>query len=97
MNEKVYTAWFPEVCAPTLVTRDMRAMGEFAREFERIVVKPLHGMGGRSIFVVDRQDKKWPEKKEREVRWWSAERAAKTVEHPKLSEIINRLARTNAD
>jgi len=57
MNEKVYTAWFPEFCAPTLVTRDMHAMAEFAREFERIVVKPLHGMGGRSIFVVDRQDK----------------------------------------
>ncbi len=57
MNEKVYTAWFPELCAPTLVTRDMRAMGEFALEFERVVVKPLHGMGGRSIFVVDRHDK----------------------------------------
>jgi len=57
MNEKVYTAWFPELCAPTLVTRDMKAMGEFAREFERVVVKPLHGMGGRSIFVVDQQDK----------------------------------------
>jgi glutathione synthase len=57
MNEKVYTAWFPEQCAPTLVSRDMRAMGEFAREFERVVVKPLHGMGGRSIFVVDRNDK----------------------------------------
>jgi glutathione synthase len=57
MNEKVYTAWFPEFCAPTLVTRDMESMGEFAREFERVVVKPLHGMGGRSIFVVDRHDK----------------------------------------
>jgi glutathione synthase len=57
MNEKVYTAWFPEFCAPTLVTRDMQAMGDFAREFERVVVKPLDGMGGRSIFVVDRQDK----------------------------------------
>jgi glutathione synthase len=57
MNEKVYTAWFAQFCAPTLVTRDMQAMGDFAREFERIVVKPLHGMGGRSIFVVDRQDK----------------------------------------
>jgi 8-oxo-dGTP pyrophosphatase MutT (NUDIX family) len=46
---------------------------------------------------VDRQDKKWPEKEEREVRWWSAEQAARTVTHPKLGEIINRLARTNAD
>jgi glutathione synthase len=57
MNEKVYTAWFPEYCAPTLVTRDMEAMAAFAVEHERIVVKPLHGMGGRSIFVVDRADK----------------------------------------
>jgi len=57
MNEKVYTAWFPEFCAPTLVTRDMAAMGAFAREFGRVVVKPLHGMGGRSIFVVDQHDK----------------------------------------
>jgi 8-oxo-dGTP pyrophosphatase MutT (NUDIX family) len=44
---------------------------------------------------VDRQDKKWPEKEERQVRWLSANRAAKTVTHPKLSEIIGRLARTN--
>jgi glutathione synthase len=57
MNEKVYTAWFPEVCAPTLVTRDMAAMRAFAREFGRVVVKPLDGMGGRSIFVVDRDDR----------------------------------------
>jgi glutathione synthase len=57
MNEKVYTAWFPEFCAPTLVTRDMAAMVQFAGEFGRIVVKPLDGMGGRSIFVVDQHDK----------------------------------------
>ncbi len=57
MNEKVYTAWFPQCCAPTLITRDMGDMLAFAREHGRIVVKPLHGMGGRSIFVVDQTDK----------------------------------------
>src|SRR5512138_561596 len=57
MNEKVFTAWFPECCAPTLITRDMSAMHAFAAEFGRIVCKPLHGMGGRSIFVVDPTDK----------------------------------------
>ncbi len=57
MNEKVYTAWFPECCAPTLITRDMEAMAAFAAEHGRIVVKPLEGMGGRSIFVVDTADK----------------------------------------
>jgi len=57
MNEKVFTAWFPELCAPTLITRDMAAMARFAEEHGRIVCKPLHGMGGRSIFVVDPADK----------------------------------------
>ncbi|MEO8308734.1 MAG: glutathione synthase [Pseudomonadota bacterium] len=57
MNEKVYTAWFPEACAPTLITRDMDAMAGFAAEHGRVVVKPLDGMGGRSIFVVDQTDK----------------------------------------
>ena len=57
MNEKVYTAWFPECCAPTLITRDMHDMGAFLREHGRAVCKPLHGMGGRSIFVLDESDK----------------------------------------
>lgn len=52
MNEKVYTAWFPQCCAPTVVTRDMGVMAAFLREHGRIVVKPLEGMGGRSIFVL---------------------------------------------
>jgi glutathione synthase len=57
MNEKVYTAWFPQCCAPTLVTRNMHDMGEFLREHGKAVCKPLHGMGGRSIFVLDAGDK----------------------------------------
>jgi glutathione synthase len=57
MNEKVFTAWFPQCCAPTLITRDMADMHAFLREHVRIVCKPLYGMGGRSIFVVDRGDK----------------------------------------
>jgi glutathione synthase len=57
MNEKVYTAWFPECCAPTLITRDMHDMGEFLREHGKVVCKPLDGMGGKSIFVLDQADK----------------------------------------
>ena len=57
MNEKVYTAWFPECCAPTLITRDMRDMAAFMVEHGRIVCKPLFGMGGRSIFVLETGDK----------------------------------------
>ena len=56
MNEKAYTAWFPE-CAPlTLVTRSMDEMRAFMKEHEKIVVKPLDGMGGKSIFVVRADD-----------------------------------------
>jgi glutathione synthase len=57
MNEKVYTAWFPECCAPTLITRDMHDMGEFLREHGKAVCKPLDGMGGKSIFVLEQGDK----------------------------------------
>jgi glutathione synthase len=56
MNEKVYTAWFPQCCAPTLISRDMDEIAAFLREHGRIVVKPLHGMGGRSIFVLEAAD-----------------------------------------
>jgi len=57
MNEKVYTAWFPECCAPTLITRDMHDMGEFLSEHGKAVCKPLDGMGGKSIFVLEQGDK----------------------------------------
>jgi glutathione synthase len=57
MNEKIYTAWFPECCAPTLITRDMHDMSEFLREHGKAVCKPLDGMGGRSIFVLEQGDK----------------------------------------
>ena len=56
MNEKVYTAWFPQCCAPTLITRDMADMAAFLAEHGKIVVKPLDGMAGRSIFVLEQQD-----------------------------------------
>jgi len=56
INEKAYTAWFAD-CAPlTIITRSMQDMKSFLSEHGRIVVKPLHSMGGRSIFVVDQND-----------------------------------------
>jgi glutathione synthase len=57
MNEKVFTAWFPQCCAPTLITRNMDDMQGFLAEHSTAVCKPLHGMGGRSIFVLQQGDK----------------------------------------
>src|SRR5256886_12871335 len=42
---------------------------------------------------VRRQNKQWPEKQERVVKWLSASQAAEKVTEPMLSEIIRRLAR----
>ncbi len=57
INEKAYTAWFPECTPLTLITRSMDEMRAFLAENGRIVVKPLDGMGGKSIFVVQHGDK----------------------------------------
>ena len=42
---------------------------------------------------VRRQNKQWPEKQERVVKWLSASQATEKVKEPKLSAIILRLAR----
>ena len=51
-NEKMFTAWFPRCCPPTLVTREHARMDAFLDEHGDIIVKPLDGMGGMSIFRV---------------------------------------------
>lgn len=56
INEKMFTAWFSECCPPTLITRSMAQLRRFLQEHGKIVIKPLDGMGGRSIFVVDHTD-----------------------------------------
>ena len=57
MNEKAYTAWFPDITPTTLVTRSMSEMKAFLAEYGHVVAKPLDGMGGRSIFVIRQGDK----------------------------------------
>ncbi|MEQ1621046.1 MAG: glutathione synthase [Methylococcales bacterium] len=49
-NEKLFTAWFPQCCAETLVARESNRIREFLAEQGEIILKPLDGMGGSSIF-----------------------------------------------
>jgi glutathione synthase len=56
INEKVYTAWFPQCTPPSLITRSATALREFVAVHGKAVFKPLDGMGGRSIFVVTAGD-----------------------------------------
>ncbi|MGH8595301.1 MAG: glutathione synthase [Gammaproteobacteria bacterium] len=51
-NEKLFTAWFAEFCPPSLVARRKVEIRAFLAEFGDIVVKPLDGMGGSSIFRI---------------------------------------------
>lgn len=55
-NEKLFTAWFPQCCTETLVTREAVRIKTFLRELGDIIVKPLDGMGGASIFHVREGD-----------------------------------------
>ena len=55
-NEKVFTAWFPELAPPTLITRNAAAIRAFADEHGDIIIKPLDGMGGRGIFRLTPED-----------------------------------------
>lgn len=55
-NEKLFTAWFPQCCPPTLVTRQKALMREFQKQHGDIIIKPLDGMGGASIFRVMQGD-----------------------------------------
>ena len=57
MNEKIFTSWFSECTPLTLITRSMDEMKSFLKQHNKIVVKPLDGMGGRSVFVVQKDDK----------------------------------------
>lgn len=49
-NEKLFTAWFPHCCPPTLVSREIPRLKAFLNEQEDIIAKPLEGMGGTSVF-----------------------------------------------
>ena len=55
-NEKLYTAWFSQCCAPARVSRDMQVLKEFLAEHNDIIVKPLDGMGGASVFRIQQND-----------------------------------------
>ncbi|WP_374249311.1 glutathione synthase [Thermomonas sp.] len=49
-NEKLAALLFPQCCPPTLVSRDAAALKAFVQAQGEAVLKPLDGMGGRSIF-----------------------------------------------
>ncbi|MBB3878333.1 glutathione synthase [Sphingomonas pseudosanguinis] len=52
--EKVFVLDYPQFMPPTLVTRSLDEARAFLAEHGEIVIKPLHGNGGKAIFKVGR-------------------------------------------
>ncbi|MET1256548.1 glutathione synthase [Aliikangiella maris] len=55
-NEKLFTAWFPQCCTDMLVSRKASDFKAFLAKHQDIILKPLDGMGGSSIFRVRDSD-----------------------------------------
>jgi glutathione synthase len=55
-NEKMTIARFPQFAAPTLVARHAHLIHEFLSAHGDIILKPLDGMGGASVFRVHGKD-----------------------------------------
>lgn len=52
MNEKLTALQFPQCCPETLVSRSLLELKAFIEQHQDTVVKPLDGMGGKSIFRI---------------------------------------------
>jgi glutathione synthase len=55
-NEKLFTSQFPQCTPATLVTRREEELRAFHREHGDIILKPLGGMGGTSVFRIKPND-----------------------------------------
>lgn len=51
-GEKTYCAWFPDICPETIISRDANDFKAFLEKHKDMILKPLDGMGGTSIFRV---------------------------------------------
>jgi len=60
-NEKMFITLFPQCCTPFLVSRSSKRLrnfvtARFEAEQQDVILKPLDGMGGASIYRVNPQD-----------------------------------------
>ncbi|SDW85830.1 glutathione synthase [Marinobacter mobilis] len=55
-NEKLFATQFEDCTPPLIVTRSAQRLRDFHAEHGDVIMKPVDGMGGRSIFRVREQD-----------------------------------------
>jgi len=55
-NEKLFATQFKDCIVPYVVTKQQTILNEFIDEYKKIVVKPLDGMAGDSVFQIEHDD-----------------------------------------
>lgn len=50
--EKLFMLKYPDLLAPTMISRDPRAIRDFREQHKDIIVKPLFGNGGAGVFHI---------------------------------------------
>jgi glutathione synthase len=56
-NEKFFTEAFPQFSPKCVISRNPEHIKAFAKSLEKVIIKPMDGMGGNSIFQTGKYDK----------------------------------------
>lgn len=55
-NEKLFALEWPELSPPTFICREIEQSREWAKQWDRVVIKPWDGNGGRGVLVTSYKD-----------------------------------------
>ena len=55
--EKILMLKFPDIIPPTLITRSQDEIKKFLKIHSFLIIKPLYGNGGESVFLLNKKDK----------------------------------------
>ena len=56
-NEKFFTESFPDCTPENVISRNIELLKSFIKDMGEVIIKPMDGMGGNSIFKSSAQDK----------------------------------------
>ena len=55
--EKILMLKFPQIIPPTLITRSTIEIEKYLEKYSSLIIKPLYGNGGESVFLLEKKDK----------------------------------------
>jgi len=58
MPEKLYSIDFLKLMPPTIFTKSVYEIEKFRNKYNKIVIKPTHGYGGKNIFFINKNSSK---------------------------------------